>query len=163
MAEMFNLITDEARTPVGLAILHDGGGDRIEENRDSPIYEFVARGLLNEETYQDYLRSEIEKLVKKFEAEYNAYLQHQSHTSTVMKLSGRATRQHTDIIPMARSGEVSTDTSPGPGVPTMESGQSYGSTEGSESLRLFVPKPEVPVFTGHDLMPGLEFNWVGFL
>ncbi|KAF8448532.1 hypothetical protein BGX38DRAFT_1188309 [Terfezia claveryi] len=154
MAELLSLITAEERTTPC------GGSGRIGENREIPMYELVARGLPDEETYKDYLHSEMEKLVNNFEVEFNAYLQHQNHPSIIMKLSGGPSQQ-SEINPIAKAGESSTDTLSRPElvIPTMEARKSYGPTEGSETLGVLVPDPEAPVFIDHDLIPGLQFDW----
>ncbi|RPB24462.1 hypothetical protein L211DRAFT_878004 [Terfezia boudieri ATCC MYA-4762] len=154
MAELLSLITAEKRTTPY------GGSGRLGENRESPMYELVARGLPDEETYQDYLHSEMEKLVNNFEVEFNAYLQRQNHPSITMKLSGGPSQQ-SEINPMAKSGKSNTDTLSRQelAVPTMESRKSYGPIEGSETLGLLVPEPEALVFIDHNLIPGLQFDW----
>ncbi|KAF8429710.1 hypothetical protein EV426DRAFT_668321, partial [Tirmania nivea] len=162
MAEMFNLITGEETKPTPIEQkIPCGGEGRVGENKESPIYELVARGLSDETTYQEYLHSEMEKLVNKFEVEYHAYLHRQNHPSTIMTHSGVPSQQP-EITPMAGSGKTSTGTLSGPAlaVPTRESGKSYGSTEDS-GLRLLAPEPEAPVnvFIDHNLRTGLEFDW----
>ena len=154
MAEMLNLITDEERTPIPMEQAIPYGGGRIGENKESHNYEFLARGLPDEATYQDYLRSELEKLMNKFEIEYNVYLQRQNHPSTTRKLSDRFNQQP-EITPMVEPEETGMLV-----VPTLEPGQSYRSTEGSESSRLLALELEAQVFTNHDLIPGRGFDWV---
>jgi len=161
MAEMLNLITDEERASIPVEQATPCGRWGLRgENRENPTYELVTRGLPDKAAYQDYLRSEMEKLVNNFEVEYNAYLQHQDHPSATMKLSGGPSQQ-SEITLMAGS-STNTVSRPALTVPTVESRQSYGPTEGLEALRLLAPEPEKPAFINHDLIPRPEFAWVRF-